>query len=168
MPTNDQDHANSIREVILQSPSTYEIWFRKPFCYSALTCSPNSLCSSSSDKTSNIDISLSMKRWIHSEYNLEGLSNLHPVGEVKHSLVQNMTFTFMTQKNSLKETTNRTTNIMIKKKNSESNRIMPRFSDLKICMAMHIAYLCDHLSWESIHVHYGYGSQCRQLRSIWR
>ncbi len=129
MPTNDQDHANSIREVILQSPSTYEIWFRKPFCYSALTCSPNSLWNSSSDKTSNIDISLSMKRWIHSEYNLEGLSNLHPVGEVKHSLVQNMTFTFMTQKNSLTETTNRTTNIMIKKKNSESNRIMPRISD---------------------------------------
>jgi hypothetical protein len=57
-----------------------------------------------------------LKRWIHSEYNLEGLLNLHPVGEVKHSLVQNMTFTFMTQKNSLKETTNRTTNIMIKKK----------------------------------------------------
>jgi hypothetical protein len=46
--------------------------------------------------------SLSMKRWIHSEYSLEGLSNLHPVGEVKHSLMQNMPFTFMTQKNSLK------------------------------------------------------------------
>ncbi len=96
MLTSDRDHANSIREVIFQSPSTNEIWFRKPFCYSALTSSPNSLCSGSSDKTSNIDISLSMKRWNHSEYNLEGLLNLHPVGEVKHSSMENMTFTFMT------------------------------------------------------------------------
>jgi hypothetical protein len=47
-----------------------------------------------------------MKRWNHSEYNLEGLSNLHPVGEVKHSLMENMTFTFMTPIKFLKRNNN--------------------------------------------------------------